>query len=109
MTPQAPSPTLVALMQRAGIHDANAPITADELDRLAEAVQSAGGSYGSDFDWLDGLALLTTDEACRKLHCSEPTIWRHVRTGRLSAPVKTGGKQSLWKASELAQMRRGER
>jgi excisionase family DNA binding protein len=46
--------------------------------------------------------MLTTDEAAAALRCHRTSVYRLVKLGKLSPPVRSGGKQSLWRADQIA-------
>lgn len=48
--------------------------------------------------------MLNVAEVAAMFNCSEPTVWRHSRTGVLPKPIKLGG-MCRWLLSELEEVK----
>lgn len=47
---------------------------------------------------------LNSEQAAAALHCHRMSLYRLVKKGLLSAPMRCGGKKSLWDAQEIADL-----
>jgi predicted DNA-binding transcriptional regulator AlpA len=70
----------------------NAPIVAKSM-RIDPALLN--------FDSLPNSAFVRINVVLALFACSRATVWRHVKTGSLPAPVKSLGKISAWNVGSL--------
>lgn len=55
----------------------------------------------SDFDRLPNAAHVRLPVVLTLFACSPATVWRHVKTGHIPAPVKIGKRMTAWRVETL--------
>ena len=53
------------------------------------------------FDSLPNDALLTIKDICKLFACSEPTIWRNIKNGKLPEPIKPTLGLRRWRVGDI--------
>ena len=55
----------------------------------------------ADFDRLPDSAHVRLPVVTALYACSRPTVWRHVKAGKIPAPVKLSDRVTAWRVADL--------